>query len=69
VIFPSHAYKTVKLNMLWLFFPASKAKRQDLAIVAVKISKPRNANTYCPNYCCTGGNRIVVFRVCDNKPE
>lgn len=45
------------------------ARRQDLAIAAVQIPKPRNANTYCPNYCCTGWNRIVVFSVFANKPE
>lgn len=45
------------------------ARRQDLAIAAVQIPKPRNANTYCPNYCCTGRNRIVVFSVCANNPE
>lgn len=45
------------------------ARRQDLATAAVKIPNPRNANTYCPNYCCTGRNRIIAFGGSDNKPE
>lgn len=45
------------------------ARRQDLARAAVKIPNPRNANTYCPNYCGAGRNRIAVFSVSANKPE